>query len=59
MTVDERAIDEGLVKIARGFGALSGVLAGWATGRLSTYLKMLLLGLAVFLGALAASRFFG
>jgi hypothetical protein len=30
-------------------------LGKWATGRLSTYLQMLLLGLTLFLGAMAVS----
>ena len=59
LTVDERGFDEGFVRAAQGFGFLSGVLAYWATGRLSTYLKMLLLGLTIFLTALAASWFLG
>jgi len=51
--VDERGIDRGFLTMARGFDLLSGVLRLWTTGRLSLYLQMLLLGLAVLLGALA------
>ncbi len=53
--LDEEALDEGVVKAAGQLLRLSGGLGGWTTGRLSTYLTMLLLGLAVFLGALAVS----
>ncbi len=53
--IDERGIDEGVVKAASGFLSLSGIIGLWTTGRLSTYLKMLLLGLTLFLGALAVS----
>ncbi len=53
LQVDERGIDQGFITMARGFDLLSGVLRLWTTGRLSHYLQMLLLGLAVLLGALA------
>jgi hypothetical protein len=43
------------VKAASQLVTLSGGLGYWTTGRLSTYLKMLLLGLAIFLSALAVS----
>ncbi len=55
--VDERVLDEGVVKVARGFEVLSRGLGYWATGRLSTYLTMLLLGLTIFLGALGVSLY--
>jgi NADH-quinone oxidoreductase subunit L len=57
--VDERGIDQGFVKLAGGFDFLSGGLRLWTTGRLSTYLTMLLLGLAALLGALAFTWFVG
>ncbi|MHB8069084.1 MAG: NADH-quinone oxidoreductase subunit L [Desulfobaccales bacterium] len=53
--VDEAVLDDGVVKGAGQLLSLSGGLGRWTTGRLSTYLTMLLLGLAVFLGALAVS----
>jgi len=53
LQVDERLLDRGLVKMAGGFDLLSGFLRLWTTGRLSTYLLMLLLGLTVLVSALA------
>ena len=53
--LDQRVLDEGIVRTASGFLSLSALLGLWATGRLSTYLQMLLLGLAVWFGALAVS----
>jgi NADH-quinone oxidoreductase subunit L len=55
--LDERALDEGVVKAASQLLTLSRGLGHWATGRLSTYLQMLLLGLTIFLSALAVSRY--
>jgi len=52
--VDERGIDRGVEGVGRGFLLFSGGLGWWATGRVSTYLKMLLLGLTAFLAVLAA-----
>jgi hypothetical protein len=43
--------------VARGFEVVSRGLGYWATGRLSTYLTMLLLGLTIFLGALGVSLY--
>jgi NADH-quinone oxidoreductase subunit L len=55
LQVDERGVDQGFVNFARGFHYLSGGLGYWSTGRLSTYLKMLLLGLTVFFCVLAVN----
>ena len=55
--VDERFIDNGLVRVAREFEVASRGMGRWTTGRLSTYLTMLLLGLTVFLGALGVSLY--
>ena len=52
LTVDERRVDASYVKGAASFVTLSRGLGYWTTGRLSTYLKMVLLGLTVFLIAL-------
>jgi NADH-quinone oxidoreductase subunit L len=52
LKVDERRIDESYVKGAASFVALSRGLGYWTSGRLSTYLRMLLLGLTVLLIAL-------
>jgi len=52
-TVDEGGIDRGLDGTAQLFAMLSRGLGYWATGRLSTYVKMLLVGLTVFFSALA------
>ncbi len=49
LAVEERSLDESYVKGATGFLTLSRGLGYWATGRLSTYVKMLLLGLTAFL----------
>lgn len=57
LKVDERALDQGLEKAAASFLLASRGLGSWTTGRLSTYLKMLLLGLTGFLGALVLSRY--
>jgi NADH-quinone oxidoreductase subunit L len=51
--VDEGCIDGGLDDTAEGVELLSRDLGSWATGRLSTYVKMLLVGLTVFVSALA------
>jgi NADH:ubiquinone oxidoreductase subunit 5 (subunit L)/multisubunit Na+/H+ antiporter MnhA subunit len=52
LKVDERRIDASYVKGAASFVTLSRGLGYWTSGRLSTYVKMLLLGLTVFLIAL-------
>jgi len=49
LRVDDRTIDGSYTKGAGGFLTLSRGLGYWTTGRLSTYVKMLLLGLTVFL----------
>jgi NADH:ubiquinone oxidoreductase subunit 5 (subunit L)/multisubunit Na+/H+ antiporter MnhA subunit len=53
--VDEGAIDRGFDGTARGVELLSRGLGFWATGRLSTYVKMLLVGLTAFFILLAVS----
>jgi NADH-quinone oxidoreductase subunit L len=55
--VDEGGIDEGLDGAAESVEMLSRGLGLWATGRLSTYVKMLLVGLIVFFSALALQWF--
>jgi NADH-quinone oxidoreductase subunit L len=52
-SVDEGGIDRGLDGAADSVELLSRGLGFWATGRLSTYVKMLLVGLTVFFSALA------
>ena len=49
LAVEERSLDESYIKGAAGFLTLSLGLGYWTTGRLSTYVKMLLLGLTAFL----------
>ncbi|MFZ5449483.1 MAG: NADH-quinone oxidoreductase subunit L [Thermodesulfobacteriota bacterium] len=53
--VDERGVDAGFEKAAGGFKAFSGFMGLWTTGRLSTYLTMLFLGLTVIFMVLAMS----
>jgi NADH-quinone oxidoreductase subunit L len=53
--VDERLFDQGFVNFAWSFHILSNGLGYWSTGKLSTYLKMLLLGLTIFLFVLTVS----
>jgi NADH-quinone oxidoreductase subunit L len=55
LKVDEVLLDDGVVKTASGLEAASRGLGRWTTGRLSTYLAMLLLGLTLFFGALGVS----
>jgi NADH-quinone oxidoreductase subunit L len=51
--VDEGGLDRGLEGAAGGVDLLSRGLGYWTTGRLSTYVKMLLVGLTAFFAALA------
>jgi NADH-quinone oxidoreductase subunit L len=53
LAVDERRVDRSFVESARAFIPFSRGLGYWTTGRLSTYLTMLLLGLTVSLLVLA------
>jgi NADH-quinone oxidoreductase subunit L len=53
--VDEAGVDRSYEKTASGFGIFSGFMGLWTTGRLSTYLTMLFLGLTVMFAALALS----
>jgi NADH-quinone oxidoreductase subunit L len=53
LKVDEGGIDDRLDDTGTVFRSFSMGLQLWTTGRLSTYLKMLLLGLTVILGVLA------
>jgi NADH-quinone oxidoreductase subunit L len=53
--VDTRGVDRGYEKTASGFRIFSGFLGLWTTGRLSTYLTMLFLGLTVMFVVLAVS----
>ena len=49
LKVDDRTIDGNYTRGAKGFLSLSRGLGYWTTGRLSTYVMMLLLGLTAFL----------
>jgi hypothetical protein len=51
--VDEGGLNEGFDRTGKLFPVFSIGLQLWTTGRLSTYLKMLLLGFTVILCALA------
>jgi NADH-quinone oxidoreductase subunit L len=53
--VDEGGVDRGYEKTAGGFKIFSGFMGRWTTGRLSTYLAMLFLGLTVMFAVLAMS----
>jgi NADH-quinone oxidoreductase subunit L len=53
IAIDERTFDRSFVESARAFIPFSRGLGYWTTGKLSTYLTMLLLGLTVFLAVLA------
>jgi len=53
LQVDELVIDDGVEKTADSLVTVSRGLGYWTTGRLSTYLKMLFLGLTILFGALA------
>ncbi|MDD2904640.1 MAG: hypothetical protein PHU44_19585, partial [Syntrophales bacterium] len=53
--VDEAGLDRSFGGLAAGLLALSGGLGRWTTGRLSTYLAMLFLGLTLLVSALAVS----
>ena len=55
LSVDEGVIDRSFDGTAEGVHQLSQGLGSWTTGRLSTYVKMLLVGLTVFLALLAVS----
>jgi len=52
---DEDGLDRGYEKSAGGFKILSGLMGLWTTGKLSTYLAMLFLGLTVMFTVLALS----
>jgi hypothetical protein len=49
LQVDERRVDESYAQGAKGFLSLSRGMGSWTSGRLSTYVMMLLLGLTAFL----------
>jgi NADH-quinone oxidoreductase subunit L len=53
--VDAGGLDRGYEKTASGLGIFSGFMGLWTTGRLSTYLTMLFLGLTVMFMVLAMS----
>jgi NADH-quinone oxidoreductase subunit L len=55
LDVDERGVDAGFTNTASGFKIFSAFMGLWTTGRLSTYLTMLFLGLTVMLAVLAMS----
>jgi NADH-quinone oxidoreductase subunit L len=59
MKIDTRGIDESIERMGLGFGSISSGFGLWASGRLSTYLKMFLLGFAAILIALAMGWFQG
>ena len=53
LKIDEVFLDDGVVRAAGGLETLSRHMGRWTSGRLSTYLKMLFLGLTILFGALA------
>jgi NADH-quinone oxidoreductase subunit L len=53
LKIDEVFLDNGVVRAAGGLETLSRYMGRWTSGRLSTYLKMLFLGLTILFGALA------
>jgi NADH:ubiquinone oxidoreductase subunit 5 (subunit L)/multisubunit Na+/H+ antiporter MnhA subunit len=55
--IDDRAVDASYLKGADGLVELSRGLGYWTTGRLTTYVQMLLLGLTAFLVVLAWAWF--
>jgi NADH:ubiquinone oxidoreductase subunit 5 (subunit L)/multisubunit Na+/H+ antiporter MnhA subunit len=58
LNVDEGAIDDPLNGTGMAFRFFSLGLQPWTTGRLSTYLKMLLLGFTAILSALALGWYY-
>jgi NADH-quinone oxidoreductase subunit L len=58
LRVDEGTLDQGIDKAGHIFPISSSGLRLWTTGRLSTYLKMLLLGFTVILCAITAGWYF-
>jgi NADH:ubiquinone oxidoreductase subunit 5 (subunit L)/multisubunit Na+/H+ antiporter MnhA subunit len=59
ITVDEGIVDAGMIGYGKAFDTLSAALKVWTTGRLSTYLQMLLLGFMVIVGTLAIGLYGG
>ncbi len=59
LKVDEGAVDKGFVSYGNFFSSLSWFLGLWANGRLSLYVRMLLLGFAAMLVGLAVSLYAG
>ena len=59
LKVDEGVVDAGMVGYAKAFDVFSTGLRLWTTGRLSTYLRMLLLGSTIILCALALGLYGG
>ncbi|MDP1761665.1 MAG: hypothetical protein Q8L43_05525, partial [Deltaproteobacteria bacterium] len=57
LKVDDRTIDGSYIRGATGFLSLSRGLGYWTTGRLSTYVQMLLLGLTALLVVLVWAWF--
>ncbi len=53
LKIDEVFLNDGVVQAAGGLETLSRHMGRWTSGRLSTYLKMLFLGLTILFGALA------
>ena len=58
INVDEGSLDSHLDKSAGGVVSLSQMLGYWTTGKLSTYLKMLFLGLTILFSGLALHWYF-
>ena len=58
LNVDEEAVDYRFDATANGFRFFSSGLRLWTTGRLSTYLKMLLLGFTAIVSALALGWYY-
>jgi NADH-quinone oxidoreductase subunit L len=57
--VDEFVVDNGIVRAAGSLLTLSRGLGYWTTGLLSTYLKMLLLGLTIFFAVVVLGWYLG
>ena len=53
LKIDERIVDRGLEETSMILPGISAYFLLWTTGKISTYLKMLFLGFAAILGALA------
>lgn len=57
--VDEGTVDRGMVGYGKAFEVMGLGLRGWTTGRLSTYLRMILLGFSTILCVLLLEHYIG